>query len=263
VWIDILAGQIKPEDCVLSQTDSSTSEGWAYKTNFDTDPFDADRHFNPEEPAVRSDVCRKFADLCLKNEICHNSQWFPGKANNVSDALSRDDDRSDTELTNLLYQHVPEQMPTHFNIVPLPNEIVSWLTSLLQRLTVKKQLRERHKRTKIGRSTDGSCTPNPSDSATTSSSMASREQAESNSLAGLPWLCEREDIRGQLMKSWLKAQSEVPSHMWLRPSGTMTGQTQQKTTTASLDAFYQGYTELLKRKIQRKNSRKHSLQAFC
>jgi hypothetical protein len=43
----------------------------------------------------------------------------------------------------------------------------------------------------------------------------------------------------------------------------MTDETQQKMTTASLDAFYQGYTELLKRKIQRKNSRKHSLQTFC
>jgi hypothetical protein len=42
VWIDILAGRTKPEDCVLSQTDSSTSEGWAHKSNFDMDPFDAD-----------------------------------------------------------------------------------------------------------------------------------------------------------------------------------------------------------------------------
>jgi hypothetical protein len=35
--------------------------------------------------------------------------------------LSRDDDRSNEELTHLLYSHVPEQMPEHFNIVPLPS----------------------------------------------------------------------------------------------------------------------------------------------
>jgi hypothetical protein len=119
------------------------------------------------------------------------------------------------------------------------------------------------KRTKIGRSEDGQCTPNPSDSATTSSLMASREPVDSNSWEGLPWLCEREDIRGQLMRSWLKAQSEVPSHMWLRPSGIMTGPTPPKTTMASLDAFYQGYSELLKRKIQRRNNRKLSQQVSC
>jgi hypothetical protein len=68
-----------------------------------------------------------------------------GRENDVSYALLRDNDRSDEELTDLLYRHVPEQMPTHFVIVPLPKEIVSWLTSLLQWLTVKKQLGERHK----------------------------------------------------------------------------------------------------------------------
>lgn len=259
-WIDMLAGRIQPEDCLLSMTDSSTSDGWAHKSNFDTDPIDADCCFDPEEPAVRSEVCRHFAQLCLDNGVRHYSQWFPGRENDVSDALSRDDDRTDQELTNLLYQYVPEQMPTHFEIVPLPNVIASWLTSLLQRLSVKKQLRERHKRTKIGRSNDGSCTPNPSDSATTSSLTDFPDQEESNSWEGFVWLCEREDIRGPLMRSWLRRQSEVPSHMWLRPSGTTTDQTQPETRTASLGAFYQGYTDLLRRKIQRRNSRKLSQQ---
>ena len=79
----------------------------------------------------------------------------------VSDALLRDDDRSDKELTHLLYSLVSEQMPEHFNIVPLPSKIVSWLTSQLQRLPVKEQLREKRKRTKIGRGEDGSNTATP------------------------------------------------------------------------------------------------------
>ena len=36
-WIDILAGRLQPSDCLLSMTDSSTSEGWSCKTNFKED----------------------------------------------------------------------------------------------------------------------------------------------------------------------------------------------------------------------------------
>lgn len=260
VWIDIIAGRLAPNECILSMTDSSTSEGWAHKSNFDTDPLDADCEFDPEEPAVRSDICRKFASLCLDANVRHYSQWFPGKQNDVSDALSRDDDRSDEELTNLLYLHVPEQMPKCFEIVQLPKEIVSWLTALLLRLPVKKQLRERHTRTKIGRSADGSNTQNQSASDTTSSSMDLDATQRSDSWERLPWLYERGDFRDQLMTAWLKRQSEVPSHMYHRPSGTMIEQDQPMTKMESLDAFYQGYSDLLERKIQRKNNRKQSQQ---
>eukprot|EP00984_Skeletonema_dohrnii_P016768 scaffold7500_cov75-Skeletonema_dohrnii-CCMP3373.AAC.4 len=44
VWIDILAGRIGAEDCCLSMVDSTTSSGWAYKTNFKEegeDPIEA------------------------------------------------------------------------------------------------------------------------------------------------------------------------------------------------------------------------------
>ena len=88
----------------------------------------------------------------LEHEIKDYSQWFEGSANDVSDALSRDDDRSDEELTIVLRTFVPSQLPEHFKIVQLPNEIVSWLTSLLLSLPVKTQLQEKHTRTKLGRS---------------------------------------------------------------------------------------------------------------
>ena len=150
MWIDILAGRTKPEDCVLSMTDSSTSAGWCRKSNFDVDPLEeVDCCIDPIEAQVREEVCQHFARLLLDNDLCQYSQLFPGKENDVSDALSRDDDRSDEELTNLLYTHVPEQLPEHFQIVQLPNEIVLWLTALLLKMPVKDQLRERRSRTKI------------------------------------------------------------------------------------------------------------------
>ncbi len=37
IWIDILLGTIHPEDCLLSQTDSSSAAGWLRKSNFAED----------------------------------------------------------------------------------------------------------------------------------------------------------------------------------------------------------------------------------
>ena len=81
-WIDMLAGRIGPGDCSLSMTDSSTSEGWASKTNFKEDGVD------PIQATVRLDAARAHARRLMDHEIKDYSQWFPGKENDVSDALS-------------------------------------------------------------------------------------------------------------------------------------------------------------------------------
>jgi hypothetical protein len=49
-----------------------------------------------------------------------------------------------------LFSLYPNQLPQHFEIATLLNEITSWLTSLLQKLPVKvkEQLREEHMRAK-------------------------------------------------------------------------------------------------------------------
>jgi hypothetical protein len=75
----------------------------------------------------------------MENEICDYSQWFPGTKNVVADSLSRDDDRTDKELTFIYktFRPEPEQVPSHFKVVPVPNEIISWLTSVLQKLPVR------------------------------------------------------------------------------------------------------------------------------
>ena len=173
----------------------------------------------------------------METEVKNYSQWLAGKFNDVSDALSRDDDRTDDELTSILRSSVPLQVPNHFEIVPLPNEISSWLTLLLQKLPVKEQLMEKHKRTKLGRGTGSDRGVIPPVSSTTTSSTILQEANESNSWEPLPWLCTGQGFQDQLMIPWLKAQSEVPYHMWHRPSGRTTGQTRQKMTTASLETF--------------------------
>ena len=150
----------------------------------------------------------------MEANVKNYNQWFAGKYNNISDAISRDDDRSNEELTIILRTFVPFQVPSYFEIVPLPSKIFSWLVSFLQRLPVKKQLLEKYKRTKIRRGADSHHGVILSGLSTTTSSAISQEVNKSNSWETLPWLCVGQGFKDQLMIPWLRAQSEVPYHMW-------------------------------------------------
>ncbi len=77
-------------------TDSTTSEGWLRKSNFIEDGED------PIQATTRVEVARLHATHYLSNEIREYNQWFRGADNNVADALSRDKDRTDNELTQIL-----------------------------------------------------------------------------------------------------------------------------------------------------------------
>jgi hypothetical protein len=126
LWVDMLAGRLKRGDCALSITNSSTSAGWLHKTIF--------REFIGEntdsvQSRVRIYIARHHSTLFLKagiKEYSH-SQWFSGWENNAVDALLCDFDCSDDKLTKILRKSCPSQPPQHFQIVPLPNKISSWL----------------------------------------------------------------------------------------------------------------------------------------
>jgi hypothetical protein len=202
--VDIIAGRITKGDCALSMTDSTTSEGWLRKSNFIKDGED------PIQAIIRLEVARHHATHYLSNEIQEYSQWFRGADNNVANALSRDNDRTDEELTQILRLHCPSQLPQHFEIVPLPNEIVSWLTLLLLRLPVKQQLAETHLTTKLGRGIATQSTAKASDSETTFSSKTCQEPAELKSSEVSP---VKGDFLDHVMLPWLRAQSLIPSTM--------------------------------------------------
>jgi hypothetical protein len=141
---DILVGQLKEGDCALSMTDSTTSaEGWMWKTNFKEE-------MDHVQATVRIEVARSHATRYMNHTIWEYSQWFLGSQNNVADALSQDMDRVDAELTQILFTHVPSQIPSTFKIVPLPNKIVCWVTLLLQKLPMQEQYREVHTKTMLG-----------------------------------------------------------------------------------------------------------------
>ena len=62
-WIDILEKRLLFEDCALSMTDSTTSEGWARKTNFKEDGEE------PIQATTRLEVARAHATRFLENDI--------------------------------------------------------------------------------------------------------------------------------------------------------------------------------------------------
>ena len=90
-----------------------------------------------------------------------------------------------------------------------------------------------------------------------SSSTTLPEAYESESWEPLPWLSVKGDFQDHLMEPWLKAQSEVPFHMSHRPSGKMTGQTQQKMKTVKLEAFFKSVQSLQKQRPKSKWKKVH------
>ena len=226
-WIDIIHGRLQKGDCALSMTDSTTSKGWLRKTNFKED-FD-----DPVQAQVKIQIARDHATRYMHQEIRDYSQWFPGIDNNVADALSRDHDLSDYQLTSALKHTYPTQVPENFNIAPLPNEIVSYVTSLLLQLPVQTQLSEKHKTTTLDRGHDGKNTAPPQASPTTSSSHPFPHNKNTFSSEPSPPPLEKAGFLESLQKPWLSRQSELPSITWLRPSGRTVTQTQPKMTMAS------------------------------
>ncbi len=220
-WIDIISGQLKDGNCSLSITDSTTSEGWARKSNFKKDVHGI-------QATIRIEVAQSHASCFMSHKIQEYSQWFPGTKNQVTDALSRDMDRTDDELNQMLCLHVPSQVPTSFKIVPLPNRIVSWMTLLLQRLPANPQHNKVHTMTTLGHGKDGSNTTTPQDSQEMYSLQTLMNNNEHTFSAVLPWLFVKGDFCNQVLLPWLLAQSHVPSTTWQQPLGVTITTTQQE-----------------------------------
>jgi hypothetical protein len=233
-------------------TDSTTSAGWLKRTNFSEEAID------PIKATIRLKIARKHASLFIHHNIKEYPQWFPGKKNNVADALSQDFDLSDAELTKALCLHCTSQLPPHFQVVPLPSKIESWLTSLLLQLPMKEQLKEQHMKTKLDPTDDGSNTSTQSASPTTLFSTDSTDASVTSSFAPLQQLSEKEDFQAMLSKPWLLEQSEIPFQVYARPSGSMDNPTHPKTKTFNLASFYNDNTDPMSTMTPNRNTKKPS-----
>ena len=135
-WVDIIAGHLKNQDCVLLMTDSMTAEGWLRKSNF------GELGKSPIQSSARIKACQKQATLFMSLGIKCYSQWFAGERNQVSDTFSRDDNSSNEELTSVIKSFCPSQVLSYFEILLLPKEIILRLTALLLKLPMSMQLRK-------------------------------------------------------------------------------------------------------------------------
>ena len=84
IWIDIDAGNVLPQDCLLAMGNNTTAAGWCCRTNFrETSEGDQDL-------IVKQKVARKLAMLILESDSVLYTQWFKGTWNLVTDSLSQD-----------------------------------------------------------------------------------------------------------------------------------------------------------------------------
>ena len=138
VWLDIIEESVKPLDCLLVMGDSTTAVGWLHKTRI------MKKDMQVDDFQAQTKVARKLATLIIENNMCLYSQWFPGKKNVIADSLSRDIDIPTNQLTARFKSLFPTQMPSNFNISPLPDAISSFILSTLSGLRRRRQSLEAH-----------------------------------------------------------------------------------------------------------------------
>jgi hypothetical protein len=245
-WIGILDGTIKAGDCVLSETDSTSAQGWLYKSNFD----DSDQE-------IQMLIARKMAEIANAASIVLYSQWLPGKENIVSDCLSRDHNMSDSDLVHMLRLFIPEQIAEAFTINQLPNEIVSFICSLVQNKPETMPSPKVQPKMPSDPGTDGSHSVNKSELQTHYLSSL-QSQNGTDSLAPFVKPCAREPSQQDVSRNSSTGHAEPPWTTWHRPSELWTDPTPDAMTPGTLHSFYKDNTADIETQIPVKCSKKRS-----
>jgi len=71
IWVDVINNIIIQEDCLLSQTDSTTANGWLRESNFS----------DSGDKVAQLTTARQLAKLVINSKSCLCSQWFAGVEN--------------------------------------------------------------------------------------------------------------------------------------------------------------------------------------
>jgi hypothetical protein len=122
-------------------TDNTTMQGWLKKSNFKENDKES-----IEMTAAKLKISRGHHALQMLKSKCRDYiQWFPGDENDLAGSLSRDFHLSNDQLLSIYLSSIPKQTPTNLMISLLPQEILSFLSSMLQTLPEQMQPPERHK----------------------------------------------------------------------------------------------------------------------
>lgn len=245
-------GELAVGDCVLSLADNTSAAGWLRKSNF-----------APEgEQAAHFGLARELAATALDTGTVLFSQWICGLDNEVADCLSRDDERSDAELTEyILFAYSDSgQIPSTFKVSKLPDELSSLLSFWVQQGTEEMELPQGptprptpHGKSGTSLSTNADCkrtpiwTPSPA-------------TLRSSSLGHSPKLSDSADTASPLkgMISWLQLHVAPPSIMWQRPSPKSSVPIQARDPMASLHMFYSASSKATRTTTRERNTNKPS-----
>jgi hypothetical protein len=180
VWLECrscTADSSSVHACILALGDNTSAIGWLHKS--------ASLGRNRPAHAAHLFASRHLATTVLDADCCLASQHIKGVENVVSDLLSyvghcrgkphpiAADDPPDDVLTRRFHSFYPEQIPANFAICPLPVDVISWLSVVLQ-MAASSLWDARKAATKMGTAPgdDGSDSNRQSDSPVTPSSLA-------------------------------------------------------------------------------------------
>jgi hypothetical protein len=226
----------KSGDCFLSIGDNISALQWIRKSKFcpEKDPEQA-THL----ALARYMVTRLMADLDL---VVHFGQWLSGSDNGVADALSRQHEKTDAELTDFIVSTYPTQTPSGFQIGALRPEITSWVLYWLRHARGTKEWPPAPfpRATRGGNVGSSSCTT--ANSTMTCFSHNSPDTKNTCSLALLPNVSETTSGQNPQkdMITWLRAHAAPPLNLCLRPSSLPVGKIPAKTRMEDLHSFYSG-----------------------
>jgi len=228
IWLDIIHHEVQYEDCLLSQTDNSTAAGWLRKSNF----------ADTSDEFIQLSIARKLANLVIDSQICIYSQWFPGDSNSISDSLSRDFNIESSNLCYMLSTAFPLQAPFGLKLHHLPNEIVLWMTSLLQSHQPTEQWSKVPLRSSFvrGSAFKAICRQLASAQIPFWTDSIGVNDTKSSALSGNT--SEKVDLVLSLPSFSRLTQSKPPWIAWHRPSSWLSNPTQDSTLMASLHSFY-------------------------
>ena len=213
IWLDCIDGVLGNDDCILALSDSSSATGWMHRASYGTN-----------KPHHRK-VSEKLVDLSLQHRFALHPEHVPGKANQVTDVLSRTFDCCDIELTQLIHSRFPEQIPSNFKILPLPTEIQSWISSVAPQLPVSSTAESNQQvRVKTGHGDDGTSTYDCSNSPATPFWTESRPSVPEPSSSALSCKDYGTGITVATMRETFgRALLKKPLASWQRSFGITTG----------------------------------------
>jgi hypothetical protein len=225
-------------DCILALGDNTSAVGWLHNTA-KLGPGDGTRK-------AHLMVARRLAHEVLDMDCCIASQHIKGELNLVADLLSfagsliraggkshplAADDPPNDVLTQRLHSTYPDQIPAHFAISQLPDDILSWASRVLQ-TTALSLIADKRAATKTmtGSGADGSDSASTQAALLTPSSLVYPQSTEnfspapSSRVTAPPSGPKQGHLMDGVTSRWSQVLCAKPQATWLRRFGTISNQ---------------------------------------